>query len=44
MQGYTHNGPVDCNVDVDPSGLKGKMAIVTGGMIFDTIESVLLIP
>ncbi|PLB52106.1 putative adam [Aspergillus steynii IBT 23096] len=31
MQGYTHNGPIDCDVDVDPRGLKGKTAIVTGG-------------
>ncbi|KZF19308.1 short chain dehydrogenase/ reductase [Xylona heveae TC161] len=31
MQSYKHAGPVDCTVDFDPSHLKGKTAIVTGG-------------
>lgn len=32
MQGYTHTGPVDCNKPFDTANLKGKTAIVTGGM------------
>lgn len=32
MQGYIHDGPIDCDVDFDPSSLKGKTAIVTGGI------------
>ncbi|KAK9311077.1 hypothetical protein V1522DRAFT_417656 [Lipomyces starkeyi] len=31
MEGYRHTGPVNCDVDFDPSNLKGKTAIVTGG-------------
>jgi hypothetical protein len=31
MPAYKYNGPVDCNVEIDTSGLKGKTAIVTGG-------------
>ncbi|KAK9319074.1 hypothetical protein V1517DRAFT_75499 [Lipomyces orientalis] len=31
MEGYKHRGPVNCDVDFDPSNLKGKTAIVTGG-------------
>ncbi|OKL59920.1 hypothetical protein UA08_04605 [Talaromyces atroroseus] len=31
MQGYVHTGPIDCNISVDASNLKGKTAIVTGG-------------
>ena len=32
MQGYIHTGPVDCNEPFDVENLKGKTAIVTGGM------------
>lgn len=32
MQGYTHTGPIDCNKPFDVGNLKGKTAIVTGGM------------
>ncbi|KAK9357456.1 hypothetical protein V1504DRAFT_442807 [Lipomyces starkeyi] len=31
MEGYRHTGPVNCDLDFDPSNLKGKTAIVTGG-------------
>ncbi|KAK9234286.1 hypothetical protein V1525DRAFT_413577 [Lipomyces kononenkoae] len=31
MEGYKHTGPVNCNLEFDPSSLKGKTAIVTGG-------------
>lgn len=32
MQGYIHNGPIDCVKPFDVGTLKGKTAIVTGGM------------
>lgn len=32
MQGYTHTGPIDCNKPFNAENLKGKTAIVTGGM------------
>jgi hypothetical protein len=31
MAPYIHTGPVDCEQDFDPSSVKGKTAIVTGG-------------
>ncbi|EAW19225.1 putative short chain dehydrogenase/reductase [Aspergillus fischeri NRRL 181] len=31
MAPYIHTGPVDCERDFDPSSVKGKTAIVTGG-------------
>lgn len=31
MPAYKYNGPINCDVDIDTSGLKGKTAIVTGG-------------
>ncbi|KAF4238183.1 hypothetical protein CNMCM8980_002157 [Aspergillus fumigatiaffinis] len=31
MAPYIHTGPVDCERDFDPSSVKGKAAIVTGG-------------
>lgn len=37
MQGYTHTGPIDCNKPFDVEKLKGKTAIVTGGMAFKLI-------
>jgi hypothetical protein len=36
MQGYTHNGPVNCIEPFDVDLLKGKTAIVTGGMATDS--------
>ncbi|KAK9327191.1 hypothetical protein V1520DRAFT_349463 [Lipomyces starkeyi] len=33
MDGYRHTGPVNCDVDFDPSNLKGKTAIVTGAYV-----------
>ena len=33
MPPYTYDGPIDCEVDIDVSGLKGKTAIVTGGAL-----------
>lgn len=30
---YQYTGPVDCTIPPDPSKLKGKSVIVTGGMI-----------
>lgn len=29
---YQYTGPVDCTIPPDPSKLKGKSVIVTGGM------------
>lgn len=31
MPPYENNGPVDCDADFDPSNLRGKTAVVTGG-------------
>lgn len=31
MVGYKYTGPLDCNIDIDVSTLKGKTVIVTGG-------------
>ncbi|KAF7179579.1 hypothetical protein CNMCM7691_008627 [Aspergillus felis] len=31
MAPYVHTGPVDCDQDFDPTSVKGKTAIVTGG-------------
>jgi NAD(P)-dependent dehydrogenase (short-subunit alcohol dehydrogenase family) len=31
MPGYSYTGPVDCEVAIDASNLRGKTAIVTGG-------------
>jgi hypothetical protein len=31
MPAYKYTGPINCDVDIDVSGLKGKTAIVTGG-------------
>lgn len=31
MAPYIHTGPIDCERDFDPSSVKGKTAIVTGG-------------
>jgi hypothetical protein len=31
MPSYKYDGPINCDVDFDVSGLKGKTAIVTGG-------------
>ncbi|KAK5064801.1 hypothetical protein LTR84_000635 [Exophiala bonariae] len=31
MVGYEYGGPVDCNVELDLTSLRGKTAIVTGG-------------
>lgn len=31
MVGYAYRGPLDCSAAIDPSPLKGKTAIVTGG-------------
>lgn len=36
-QGYKHMGPVDCYKPINVESLKGKTAIVTGGVHF--IES-----
>jgi len=33
MPPYKYNGPISCDVDFNTSGLKGKTAIVTGGML-----------
>jgi len=33
MPPYKYNGPISCDVDFDTSGLEGKTAIVTGGML-----------
>jgi len=33
MPPYKYNGPISCDVDFDRSGLEGKTAIVTGGML-----------
>lgn len=32
MQGYIHTGPIDCNKPVETENLRGKTAIVTGGI------------
>lgn len=32
MESYKVSLPVDCNLPIDASNLKGKTAIVTGGM------------
>lgn len=33
MPEYTHTGPIDCNTSFDTHILKGKTAIVTGGIL-----------
>ena len=33
MPAYSYNGRIDCDIDLDLSGLKGKTAIVTGGKL-----------
>lgn len=32
MPAYRYDGRVDCDMDLDLSGLSGKTAVVTGGM------------
>lgn len=33
MPEYTHTGPINCNTSFDTHVLKGKTAIVTGGIL-----------
>ena len=31
MPEYKHNGPIDCDVDINLDNVNGKTAVVTGG-------------
>ncbi|KAH8896428.1 putative short chain dehydrogenase/ reductase [Thozetella sp. PMI_491] len=31
MAPYVHQGPIDCNIEVDTNNIRGKTAVVTGG-------------